>query len=76
MHARVVSDFEVMLDEAQKQHNYMLSVAFAQLDYAQDHLANIEYHAGSLTIEDVAASINVVKRILHNKFTFRPEAQL
>jgi hypothetical protein len=68
MHERVVNDFESMLDEAEKQHNFMLSTAFAQLSYAQDHLANIEYHAGSITMEDVSASIDVIKRILHNKF--------
>jgi hypothetical protein len=73
MHAKVVNSLNTELDEAYKQHEYMLSVAYTQLNYAQEHLANIEYHAGSMTIEDVAASINVIKRILHNKFGYKPQ---
>ena len=73
MHAKVVNNLNTELDEAYKQHEYMLSVAYAQLNYAQEHLANIEYHAGSMTMEDVAASLSVVKRILHHKFAYKPQ---
>jgi len=73
MHFKVVNDLDAKLDEAYKQHDHMLAVAFGQLDYVHDHLANIEYHAGSLTMEDVSASINVIKRILHNKFAYKPQ---
>lgn len=73
MHAKVMNDLNTELDEAYKQHEHMLSVAYTQLNYAQEHLANIEYHAGSMTMEDVAASINVIKRILHNKFGYKPQ---
>jgi len=73
MHAKIVHEFENELDEAYKQHEHMLAVAFGQLGYTQEHLANIEYHAGSLTMEDVAASLSVVKRILHHKFAYKPQ---
>ena len=53
---------------AAAQHTYMLSTIYTQLNYVMEHLANIEYHASSITMEDVSASVNVLQRIMHNKF--------
>jgi hypothetical protein len=68
MHAQVVQSLNAQLNEAYDQHTYMLSTIRGQLNYVMEHLSNIEYHAGSLTMQDVAASIDVLSRIMHNKF--------
>ena len=68
MHAQVVQSLNAQLNEAYDQHTYMLSTIYTQLNYVMEHLANIEYHASSITMEDVSASVNVLQRIMHNKF--------
>jgi tRNA U34 5-carboxymethylaminomethyl modifying GTPase MnmE/TrmE len=72
MHKKVVDDFESMLDEAYKEQTAMLNTLYTQLNYAYEHLANIEYHAGMLTIEDVRNSFDIIQRIMHNKFAHKP----
>jgi hypothetical protein len=68
MHAKVVQSLNAQLNEAYDQHTYMLSTIYTQLNYVMEHLANIEYHASSITMEDVSASVNVLQRVMHNKF--------
>jgi hypothetical protein len=68
MHAQVVQSLNAQLNEAYDQHTYMLTTVSNQLSYLIQHLANIEYHAGSLTLQDVEGSVDVLSRIMHNKF--------
>jgi len=68
MHAQVVQGLNAQLNEAYDQHTYMLTTVSSQLTYLIQHLANIEYHSGSLTLQDVEGSVDVLSRIMLNKF--------
>jgi hypothetical protein len=67
-----IEDLSARLDSAYKEQEEMIKELERQVESIKFNSLMIEEHAGTLTISDVAYSLNLLLKIMKNKFGHKP----
>ena len=62
-------------DQAHKNEEAMLKELNSNLDRAAFHCIKVAETTGSITIDDVAYCLDLIKRVMHNKFAYKPKQE-
>jgi hypothetical protein len=62
-------------DQAHKNEEAMLKELDSNLDRTAFHCIKVAETTGSITIDDVAYCLDLIKRVMHNKFAYKPKQE-
>lgn len=62
-------------DQAHKNEEAMLKELNSNLDRAAFHCIKVAETTGSITVDDVAYCLDLIKRVMHNKFAYKPKQE-
>lgn len=62
-------------DQAHKNEEAMLKELDSNLDRTAYHCIRVAETTGSITIDDVAYCLDLIKRVMHNKFAYKPKQE-
>ncbi len=68
---QIISDLEIRLDDAYKEQEQMLIDLSNNLERVKYHCRETAIHAGEITLEDVYYSVELLQRIMNNKFGYK-----
>ena len=71
----VISDLETRLDNAYKEQEQMLLDLSSNLERVKYHCRETAIHAGEITLEDIYYSVELLQRIMNNKFGYKSPEQ-
>lgn len=71
--SQIIADLEKDLDDAYKNEEEMLRELNSNLDRTAFHCIKVAETTGSITIDDVTYCLDLVKRVMHNKFGYKPK---
>jgi hypothetical protein len=66
--------FEIA-DQAHKNEEAMLKELNSNLDRAAYHCIKVAETTGSITIDDVAYCLDLIKRVMHHQFAYKPKQE-
>jgi len=62
-------------DQAHKNEEAMLKELDSNLDRAAFHCIKVAETTGSITIDDVAYCLDLIKRVMHHQFAYKPKQE-